>query len=221
MDQVRIVQLGYQPYEAILDNMRAFTRQRELDTLDEFWITEHPPVFTQGQAGKPEHILDAKSIPIVQSDRGGQVTYHGPGQLILYLLLDIKRKQIGIRRLIQAIEQSIIDLLAEYGIAAMALQKSPGVYVEGAKIASLGLRIRKGCSYHGLSLNVDMDLAPFSNIHPCGYPNLQVTQLRNFTKPPPLQILSIQLAYHLARHLQYTIGKGYGVRDALSWIHPK
>lgn len=192
-------------YEKSYEAMQAFTLHRNEMSLDEFWVLQHPPVFTQGQAGKKEHILNPGNIPIVQSDRGGQVTYHGPGQLIVYVLIDIKRKNIGIRKLVNALEQATIDLLAEYQIQAETRTDAPGVYVEGAKICSLGLRIRKGASYHGLSFNVDMDLEPFSRINPCGFANLKITQLKEFIKPPTFEELENQLILHLCRHLGYNI----------------
>jgi lipoyl(octanoyl) transferase len=159
--------------------MRAFTETRDADTLDELWLVEHPPVFTQGLAGKAKHLLASGDIPVIQVDRGGQVTYHGPGQVVVYCLLDVRRLGLNVRGLVTALEQAVIDLLAAYGIIAQARPDAPGVYVDGAKVASLGLRIRQGRSYHGLSLNVDMDLEPFTRINPCGYPGLQVTQLRD------------------------------------------
>jgi len=159
--------------------MQAFTAQRDQATEDEIWLLEHKPVFTQGMNGKPEHILNQRQIPLVEIDRGGQVTYHGPGQLIVYCLIDLKRKKIGIRQMVSGLEQAVIDLLSEQNIKAFARKDAPGVYVEGAKISALGLRIKKSCSYHGLSLNVDMDLAPFKDINPCGYEGLAVTQLKD------------------------------------------
>jgi len=157
--------------------MQDFTNQRNAASMDEVWLLQHPPVFTQGQAGKAAHILDAGVIPVVQSDRGGQVTYHGPGQLMMYVLLDLKRLGIGVRRLVTLLEQALIGCLNNFGIDAQADPKAPGVYVHGSKIASLGLRVRKGCSFHGLALNVDMDLAPFERINPCGYPGLNMVQM--------------------------------------------
>lgn len=159
--------------------MQAFTEQRDNTTEDEIWLLEHEPVFTQGMNGKPEHILNKTEIPVVEIDRGGQVTYHGPGQLIAYCLFDLKRKKFGIRQMVTALEDAVIDLLSDESIKAVARKDAPGVYVEGAKIAALGLRVKRGCSYHGLSLNVDMDLTPFKDINPCGYENLDVTQLKN------------------------------------------
>ena len=157
--------------------MRAFTDARMPDTPDELWVVEHPPVYTLGQAGRREHILSAGTIPVVQSDRGGQVTYHGPGQIVVYTLVDLRRANYGIRDMVIRLENSVIDCLAHYGIAGQGRRDAPGVYVDGAKIAALGLRVRKGCAYHGLSFNVDLDLAPFAGIDPCGYKDLAVTSL--------------------------------------------
>jgi lipoyl(octanoyl) transferase len=171
--------LGRVAYEPTWRRMQAFTAERGPDTVDEIWFVEHPPVFTLGQAGKKEHLLRDVGIPIVPIDRGGQVTYHGPGQLVAYLLIDLKRRGIGVKELVRRMEQAIIDLLAEYGVRAERKPGAPGVYVGGAKIAALGLRIKNGCSYHGLALNLDMDLAPFSAINPCGYEGMAVTQLRD------------------------------------------
>lgn len=170
--------LGRADYEATWKAMQDFTARRGPDTPDEIWLLEHPPVFTLGLAGKREHILQITDIPIVPIDRGGQVTYHGPGQIVAYLLLDLKRRGYGVRELVNRMEQAIIDLLADYGIEGTRRDKAPGVYVEEKKIAALGLRIKHGMSYHGLALNVDMDLTPFSYINPCGYEGLEVTQLR-------------------------------------------
>jgi lipoyl(octanoyl) transferase len=172
-------QLGLQNYSPIFHAMREFTTHRQPDTPDELWVLSHPPVFTQGQAGKPEHLLAPGDIPVVQIDRGGQVTYHGPGQLVVYLLIDVRRADISVRDLVSLIEQSIIDTLTALGIAAQTRDAAPGVYVGDAKIAALGLRIRRGCSYHGLSLNVDMDLLPFARINPCGYQGMAVTQIKD------------------------------------------
>jgi lipoyl(octanoyl) transferase len=174
---MRVKHLGLVDYHDTWQAMKAFTKTRETDTEDELWVLEHPPVFTQGQAGKPEHVLNPHAIPIVQSDRGGQVTYHGPGQLIIYCLIDIARLKMHVRDLVTAIETALIDVLTSFGVNAAANPKAPGVYVDGAKIASLGLRIHKGRSYHGLSFNVDMDLTPFSYINPCGLKNQAVTSL--------------------------------------------
>ncbi|MBA1189799.1 lipoyl(octanoyl) transferase LipB [Pseudomonas entomophila] len=195
--------LGLQPYEPVLEAMRRFTEQREASTVDEVWLVEHPPVFTQGQAGKAEHLLVPGEIPVVQSDRGGQVTYHGPGQLVAYLLLDVRRLGFGVRDLVSRIERSLIELLAGYDVQAAAKPDAPGVYVNGAKIASLGLRIRNGRSFHGLALNVDMDLAPFRRINPCGYAGLAMTQLRDLAGPIEFNEVCTRLREQLVKHLDY------------------
>lgn len=192
-----------QPYEATLQNMQAFTAARDETSLDEFWILEHPPVFTLGRNGKPEHVLNPGRIPVVNIDRGGQVTYHGPGQLVVYLLLDIKRKNIGVRDLVMRMEQAIIQLLAQYGVEAQGDRDAPGVYVNDKKIAALGLRVSRGKTYHGLSLNVDMELAPFSRINPCGYEGLQVTQCRDLGIDEPVNVLAGDLCTYLAQQLDY------------------
>ncbi len=171
--------LGLVDYETTRAQMKAFTDSRTAQSADELWLLQHPRVFTQGQAGKAEHVLAPGDIPVVHADRGGQVTYHGPGQWVLYLLVDIKRHRLGVRALVDLIESSLIQLLAEYGIEAAARPDAPGVYVRGDKIAALGLRVRKGCSYHGLALNVELDLEPFSRINPCGYEGLQITSMKN------------------------------------------
>ena len=164
-------------YQPTLDAMRSFTDERGADTPDELWLLQHPRVFTQGQAGKAEHVLAPGDIPVIQVDRGGQVTYHGPGQWVVYLLVDVRRRNMGVRSLVTLIEESLVTLLAEYGIEAVARADAPGVYAGDSKIASLGLRVRRGCSYHGLALNVDMDLEPFQRINPCGFEGLQVTSM--------------------------------------------
>lgn len=174
---VLVKNLGQQPYLPVWERMREFTLAREQTTPSEIWIVEHPPVFTLGQAGKPEHVLDQGDIPLVKSDRGGQVTYHGPGQLVVYTLLNLHDFNIGVRSLVSILENSVIDFLAGYNISSSADPDAPGVYVDGRKIAALGLKIRKGNSYHGLSFNIDMDLSPFQRINPCGYQGLEVTQL--------------------------------------------
>jgi len=176
--------LGLQPSQAldyvpVWDAMRQFTANRSDETPDQIWMLNHQPVFTQGQAGKPEHLLNTEEIQVVQIDRGGQVTYHGPGQLVAYVLIDVRRAGIGVRELVENIELSVIDVLAQFGIVGESQRKAPGVYVNGAKIAALGLRVRQGCSYHGLSFNIDMDLSPFRQINPCGYEGMPVTQLRD------------------------------------------
>lgn len=170
-------QLGMQPWAPVSLAMHQFTDQRVDDTPDEIWLVEHPPVFTQGQAGKSEHLLMPGDIPVMQSDRGGQVTYHGPGQQVMYVMVNLKRRKIGVRQLVTALEQTVVDTLAPFGVTACARPDAPGVYVDGKKICSLGLRIRNGCSFHGLALNVNMDLAPFLRINPCGYAGMEMTQL--------------------------------------------
>jgi lipoyl(octanoyl) transferase len=198
---LQVKNLGRVDYEPTWQAMLAFTVARTSDTPDEIWIVEHPPVFTLGQAGKPEHLLIDIGIPVVKIDRGGQITYHGPGQVVLYLLLDLQRLKIKVRELVTAIEQAVIDFLAAYGVTADRLAGAPGVYVGDAKIAALGLKIKNGCSYHGLSLNVDMDLHPFTAINPCGYAGLKVVQTKDFNIPlTPIQA-GEQLTQYLLRQL--------------------
>ena len=192
-------ELGLQPYLPVWQEMQRFTDQRNETTADECWLLQHPPVFTLGKNGKPEHIHDPGSIPVIQSDRGGQITYHGPGQIIVYTLLDLKRMNIGVRELVTCIENSVIGLLQDYAVDAGACKDAPGVYVDGRKIAALGLRVRKGCSFHGLALNVDMDLAPFSHINPCGYQGLEVTQLAELADIKDFGAVEQQLLSHLKR----------------------
>lgn len=177
--------LGLVEYLPTLEAMRQLTRERDEQTSDEIWLLQHPRVFTQGQAGKAEHVLAAGDIPVVQVERGGQVTYHGPGQLVAYLMLDLRRLDLGVRELVTAMEQSLVDLLAGYGIEAAPKADAPGVYVAGDKIASLGLRVSRGCSFHGLALNVDMDMTPFMRINPCGYAGLKMVQMRDLLQSPP------------------------------------
>lgn len=196
--------LGLQPYEPVWQQMQVFTDQRQADTPDEIWLLQHTPVFTQGQAGKAEHLLDPGEIPVVKTDRGGQVTYHGPGQLIAYLLLDLRRKKLGVRDVVTLMEQAVIALLADYGQVAVARADAPGVYVDDCKIASLGLRVRRGCSFHGLALNVDMDLQPFSRINPCGYAGMQMTQLQNLCPDAGIDSLTKNLLDFLVKRLGYS-----------------
>ena len=193
--------LGRSDYQATWDAMKAFSHDRDASTPDELWITEHAPVFTQGLNGKAEHLLDTGDIPVVQIDRGGQVTYHGPGQLALYCLLDISRLGIGVRGLVTAIEESIIEMLARYNVKSEARRDAPGVYVNGAKIAALGLRIRKGCCYHGLSLNIEMDLGPFARINPCGLKDQAVTQMSDFDIAIGLEQAGRELAQILIENI--------------------
>lgn len=197
-------ELGQMAYEPVWHAMQRFTNERGSSAPDEIWLVEHPPVFTQGQAGKAEHLLLPGDIPVVQVDRGGQVTYHGPGQLVAYLLLDIRRSGMGVRDLVSRIERSLIDLLASYGVKAAAKPDAPGVYVDGAKIASLGLRIRNGRSFHGLALNVDMDLQPFQRINPCGYAGMAMTQLVDqAAESVTIAQVSARLREQLVKHLDY------------------
>ena len=198
----RIKYLGQVDYLSTWQAMKQFTVQRAPGTPDEIWLVQHPPVYTQGQAGKPEHLLDAHGIPVIKTDRGGQVTYHGPGQVVMYVLLDLRRWRLNVRELVRLLEQAVIDLLAEHGVTARNREDAPGVYVDGAKIAALGLKIKNGCSYHGLSFNVDMDLAPFASINPCGYPGLRVTQARDLGIPDAPEALQALLAEHFLRLLQ-------------------
>ncbi|WP_255840540.1 lipoyl(octanoyl) transferase LipB [Pseudomonas benzenivorans] len=184
--------------------MRRLTAERDESTPDEIWLLQHPRVFTQGQAGKPEHLLSPGDIPVIQVERGGQVTYHGPGQLVAYLMLDLRRLDLGVRELVTAMEQSLVDVLASYSVVAAPKADAPGVYVEGAKIASLGLRIRNGRSFHGLALNVDMDMSPFWRINPCGYAGLKMVQLRDLLDAPPaLDEVTQRLEQALRRRLGY------------------
>lgn len=198
-----IRRLGLQPYESTWRSMRAFTDGRTSDTVSELWLLEHPPVFTLGQAGKTEHLLDTGDIPVVQTDRGGQVTYHGPGQLVLYLLVGLRECGLGVRGLVNEMENAVIDVLDAYGIDARARQDAPGVYVEGKKIASLGLRVRRGATYHGLALNVDNDLGPFSRINPCGFAGMDVSSTRQLGIEAGIDELGDALADQLARRLGY------------------
>ena len=193
--------LGQVEYLPTWQAMQDFTARRDAATADEIWLLQHPPVYTLGQAGKPEHLLHDTDIPLVKIDRGGQITYHGPGQLVAYLLVDLKRRGLGVRELVSRMEQAVIDLLAEHGVSAERQANAPGVYVNGAKIAALGLRIKHGCSYHGVALNADMDLTPFSHINPCGYSNMAVTQTQAVGIAATPAELAETLAAHLTRHL--------------------
>ena len=185
MVELVVRHLGLADYLPTLEAMRRFTAERDESTPDEIWLLQHPRVFTQGQAGKAEHLLAPGDIPVIQVERGGQVTYHGPGQLVAYLMLDLRRKKLGVRELVTAMEQALVDVLAGYGIEAAPKADAPGVYVAGDKIASLGLRVRNGCSFHGLALNVDMDMAPFQRINPCGYAGLKMVQLKGLLETAP------------------------------------
>lgn len=193
--------LGREDYEPLWRRMQSFTNSRGASTPDEIWFTEHPPVFTLGLNASREHLLDAGDIPVVQVDRGGQVTYHGPGQLMIYPLIDLKRSRIGVRDLVTGLEQSIVDLVAEYDIDAMARKDAPGVYVENKKIASVGLRIRRGSSFHGMALNLDVDLATFSRINPCGFSDLEVTDLAALGIPANREVIRTTVEKNLLGHL--------------------
>jgi len=195
--------LGVVDYEEAFEAMRRFTNSRTADTADEIWLLQHPPVFTQGMNGKPEHLLAPGEIPVVKVDRGGQVTYHGPGQLVVYLLLDVRRHGLGVRQVVTAMEQAVIGLLREYGLSSIAREDAPGVYINGDKVASLGLRVRRNGSYHGLSLNVDMDLSPFSRINPCGHAGLGVTQLRDHGIDDSLDMVGSKLLHQLCEQLGF------------------
>lgn len=203
-ETLNVRKLGTQSYESIWLAMKTFTDNRTQETLDEVWILQHTAVFTQGSAGKAEHVLMPGDIPVIQSDRGGQVTYHGPGQLIVYLMIDVKRHHLGPRLLVTAIENCLIDLLASYGITAYSKPDAPGVYVGQSKIASLGLRIRHHASFHGFALNVDMDLEPFSRINPCGYAGMQMTQLSEFISPIDFDELTERVITQITQKLAYT-----------------
>ena len=195
---VRVLRLGRAEYVPTWRAMQAFTTQRGADSADELWLLEHPPVYTLGVAGRTEHLPRvANGIPVVRTDRGGQITYHGPGQVVLYLLLDLRRRGLSVRPLVRIMEQAVIDLLAAYGVAAAGRHEAPGVYVDGAKIAALGLRIRNNCCYHGLAFNVDMDLSPFHAIDPCGYSGLAVTQARDLGMVDGTELLGEKLVRHL------------------------
>ncbi|WP_299492989.1 lipoyl(octanoyl) transferase LipB [uncultured Shewanella sp.] len=200
---LQIRHLGQQDYQSVWHAMQDYTDNRDASSPDELWIVEHPPVFTQGQAGKSEHILNPGDIPVIKVDRGGQVTYHGPGQLVVYPLLNIKRLKIGVRELVTKIEQSIVDMLAQYQVHAYAKADAPGVYVDERKIASLGLRIRKGCSFHGLALNVDMDMSPFQRINPCGYAGMEMIQCKPLGGPQNVIEAGNQLINTLSQQLGY------------------
>ena len=191
---------GRVPYEPTWRAMQDFTAQRDASTPDELWLVEHPPVYTLGQAGKAEHLLHVTDIPLVKIDRGGQITYHGPGQVVAYLLIVLHRRHLKVREMVNLLEQSIIDCIADFGLDARRKDGAPGVYIDGAKVAALGLRVKNGCSYHGLSLNVDMDLTPFTWINPCGYSGLQTIQLKDFGVTEGPEDVATRLLGHLQRH---------------------
>jgi lipoyl(octanoyl) transferase len=196
-----IRRLGRAEYEPVWRAMQAFTKERDGETADELWFVEHPPVFTLGLAARPEHVLDAGPIPVVRIDRGGQVTWHGPGQLVAYILLDLQRAGYGVKEMVRRLEQSVIDLLHEYGIAGERQAGMPGIYVSGAKIAAVGLRVSRGCSYHGMALNVDADLASFARINPCGYPGLAATRLADLGVRDTIDAVQQRWQKHLVARL--------------------
>ncbi|MCW4440881.1 lipoyl(octanoyl) transferase LipB [Vibrio splendidus] len=198
-----VKKLGRQDYEPVWKAMHKFTDERTEEDVDQVWLVEHNPVFTQGQAGKAEHVLNAGDIPVIQSDRGGQVTYHGPGQLVAYFLINIRRKKFGVRDLVTHIENLVINTLKAYNINSTARPDAPGVYIDGKKICSLGLRIRRGCSFHGLALNVDMDLSPFLRINPCGYQGMEMAQVSQLGGPSELENVEQQLIQELVELLGY------------------
>ena len=202
---LRVRRLGVCDYAPVWDDMRAFTQQRDQNTADQIWLLQHRPVFTLGMNGRREHLLAPGAIPVVDVDRGGQVTYHAPGQLLAYVLLDLGRLGIGVRGLVNALEQSVIQWLQSHGVHASARADAPGVYVDGAKLAALGLRVKRGCSYHGLALNVDMDLRPFARINPCGHEGMQVTQVRELGIDLTVDEVARQWLPHFARQLGYSL----------------
>lgn len=202
MSEIAIRNLGLQTYEPVWHAMQKFTDTRDANSRDEIWFCQHQPVFTLGLNTAPEHLLATGDIPVVQIDRGGQVTYHGPGQLMIYPLIDIRRADIGVRDLVTALEQSVVDLAAEFNIAAASRCDAPGVYVDGTKLASVGLRIRRGASFHGMALNVNVDLEPFSRINPCGFQNLEVTDMNRLGAESDLDVVRDRLLPHLLRHLR-------------------
>lgn len=202
--QIIIRDIDSGDYQTIWQAMQNFTDLRDENVVDELWVVEHDPVFTQGQAGKEEHLLNPGDIPIVKVDRGGQVTYHGPGQLVIYLLINLRRKKIGVRDLVTLIEESIVEMLNAFDIDAYAKKDAPGVYIDEKKVASLGLRVRRGCSFHGLALNVDMDLAPFLRINPCGYAGLEMVQTSQINGPQTIEAAAKPLTRILADKLSAT-----------------
>ncbi|GAA5646425.1 MULTISPECIES: lipoyl(octanoyl) transferase LipB [Vibrio] len=202
-NQLVVRMLGKRDYEPVWQAMHEFTDTRTEQTNDEVWLVEHNPVFTQGQAGKAEHLLNTGDIPVIQSDRGGQVTYHGPGQLVAYFMINLRRKKMGVRDLVTHIENLVINTLNAYNIESAARPDAPGVYVDGRKICSLGLRIRRGCSFHGLALNINMDLSPFMRINPCGYAGMEMAQVSQLGGPDQVNVVAEQLVEELVKLLDY------------------
>lgn len=211
-DDIVIRDWGLHAYEPVWHAMSQYTDQRDGHSSDQLWLVEHPPVFTQGQAGKAEHLLNTGDIPVVQVDRGGQVTYHGPGQLVIYPLIDISRRRLGSRDLVQLLEKALIATLADYGVKAQAKPDAPGVYTEGGKIASLGLRIRRGCSFHGLALNINLDLAPFLRINPCGFAGMAMARLCDVVPNASFDAVKTKLCDHLITELSYNPATAPSVR---------
>ena len=209
----RVRELGRQPYEPVWRAMQRFTDVRDEGTADELWVVEHDPVFTLGQAGKPEHVLAAGDIPVIHVDRGGQVTYHGPGQIVVYPLLDLKRRKVGVREYVHRIEQALIDTLGEWNIQAERRDGAPGVYVADAKVAALGIRVRRGCTFHGLAFNIGMDLEPFHRINPCGYQGLQVTSMGDLGGPSGMDAVKPVLLAQLARQFGLALQAEPGLPD--------
>ena len=209
----RVRELGRQPYEPVWRAMQRFTDVRDEGTADELWVVEHDPVFTLGQAGKPEHVLAAGDIPVIHVDRGGQVTYHGPGQIVVYPLLDLKRRKVGVREYVHRIEQALIDTLGEWNIQAERRDGAPGVYVADAKVAALGIRVRRGCTFHGLAFNIGMDLEPFHRINPCGYQGLQVTSMGDLGGPSGMEAVKPVLLAQLARQFGLALQAEPGLPD--------
>lgn len=199
--ELQFKELGLCDYEPIWRDMQAYTDQRGPESPDQVWLLQHPPVFTVGLNGSMQHVLAPGDIPVIKIDRGGQVTYHGPGQLVVYPLLDLRRRKMGVRELVSGLEQAVVGTLADFSVSAASRPDAPGVYVDGRKIASLGLRIRRGCSYHGLAFNIDVDLEPFGRINPCGFSNLEVTSLAKLGGPPDLEVVSRALKTRLANFL--------------------
>ncbi len=208
--ELRIKHLGLVDYQETWDAMKRFTLERSADSVDELWLLEHHPVFSQGQAGKAEHVIGETDIPIIKSDRGGQVTYHGPGQLVVYILLDLKRLSMGVRELVTHIETTVVDVLASYGVEAAARADAPGVYVGAKKIASLGLRVRRGCSFHGVAINLSADLSPFKLINPCGYAGMEMVNLSSLVRPQA--DISIN---EVSRHFYSVFGQKVGLEPQL------
>src|SRR3990167_7331535 len=203
MQNIAIHDLGLSDYQEVWQKMQSFTDSRDENTNDEIWLLQHPPVFTQGLAGKAEHILNAHNIPVVHTDRGGQITYHGPGQLVVYALIDLKRHALHTRSLVSKLEKSVIDVLAHFNIAANAKNEAPGVYVNNEKICSIGLRVRKQCSYHGIALNVDMDLTPFSYINPCGFSHMKMTQIKSLASTASFEEVKMKMVPEFLRNFGY------------------